>query len=505
MVPDTRMDATILHGFAREPNTANILIIKETYTGGDFIPGNTKSQWAADVYTPDLKLVSSGTPEKVEFPNGERANNVSVVSMGSAPKLMYCQYEKKEDKLRVYLAPLGQGGKIGPLKRLGSLEGKIPGDRTAPDITYAADSSHILLMMPIKKSKAGKQISCVVADRNWKVTREDVLTLPGTKEEYLLGAASVHSDASVWIPVWTKGAEKDMPQEIWVWKSGKNGITRIDVSLSPQLLVTSMALSQIGDAVYVGGLYSVGGKKAQNAMFKPPNPMFNDHHPDQGSFLVKVDLKTQAVLSKKSNQFSEPVLAYFEWTEADLQRGDGVRNLVTRKITPLPDGGMWLNLEVLFHVKESQTAPASPSGRTYTYPARDHHGPAVAIRYDNTGKVVQNFTLGKYAYALPDNSLGYFFAAKGNRTIMLYNDYRENLDQSGKKAKDVIDFSLTKKHHVSLAYTGYGDKEIKAIQVLKENKKESLVSPREYLEYSPGTYIFFYESNGEFGLIKIEM
>jgi hypothetical protein len=40
-------------------------------------------------------------------------------------------------------------------------------------------------------------------------------------------------------------------------------------------------------------------------------------------------------------------------------------------------------------------------------------------------------------------------------------------------------------------------REIKAIQVLKENKKESLVSPHDYLEYSPGKYIFFYESDGE--------
>src|SRR5690606_26059660 len=114
-----------------------------------------------------------------------------------------------------------------------------------------------------------------------------------------------------------------MPQEIWVWPWEKTAPVRIDVSLSGDKLITDMTLRQFGETVYAGGLYAASSKKAKKAIFDPPVPI-RDDHPDQGTFIIKLDQKTNAIRSKSAQPFNEATFRRWGKNQKDIEKGDGI-------------------------------------------------------------------------------------------------------------------------------------------------------------------------------------
>jgi len=492
-------------GFAREPNTNQLLVFNSSIDKEATIL-KIKYRWAVDVFTPDLKLVSKGQPEKLQFPDGDRANATTIASLGGVPKMLFSQYEKKEKKRKIYGASVEKGGKIGALQLLGSLVGNLPEEEEMPSSTYSLDSAYLLLMLPIQKTKknipsteASVKISCLVLDRNWKVVREEVLTLPGNEEEYRIGNAIINTDGSIWLPVWTREVKTSMPQEIWVWEKGKAVVKRIDISLSSKFLITSIALQQSGDNIYAGGTYTIHDKNAQKAIFSPPHPNLYDDHPPQGTFLIKVGLNTHTILSKTSNRFSEPILKYWEKTSEELDNGRGLKHIVINEICPLPDGGAWLCLENYYYEPENVSTTSSNKGKKH------YHGSAILVQYNAEDKIIEEFKVAKGIYGYHPAYSGYFFASNAKNTLMLYNDHKVNLDQSNKTFHGVVTVSLYGKPHAAMYYTGYKNGAVKPQELFKDTEKDARIQPHIYFEIAPGSFVFSYNGGKDYGLFKVEM
>jgi len=507
----TRSDAArtalngAVKGFAREPNTNNLLVLNNRVQPGVALSYNARFHWGIDVFTPDLKLVSTGQEEKINFPDGSRTSSTIMASMGGIPKLLFWQYEKKEKKLRIFGASIEPGGKIGSLKPLGSLAGDLRKLEDEPTCVYSLDSSYLLMMIPIEFSKKSTQISCLVLDRNWKVVREEVLALPVLNAKYFFGKAIINKDASIWLPVLVREENKDISQEIWVWESGKPELTRIDISLSTNFLITSIVLNQSEDMVYAGGLYCIKDKEAQKAIYNPVYPIIVDEqydgHPAQGTFLIKIDRKAHSILSKNSSRFSEPILKYWERTVEKLERGGGLNNLVARKICLNSDGGAWLCIENYYYLPHiNQESPKDrPDG------GKDYFGSALFVQYDAENKVVQEFKVGKGLYSYNLEVSGYFFAIQGKNTLMIYNDHKANLDQTNKTNDGAFAVGMSSKPHAVIRYTGYKDGEIKPHEIFNDKEKAGLIRPHAYIEWSPGVFVFPYYRDKDYGLLKVEM
>lgn len=501
----------VIEGFVRETNSGNLIMAYRTLT---ILPGLTsptvKFKWAVDVFSPDLKRISAGKPVKIEFSDGDDVEMGDIVSLGGTPAMLFYKYEKKEQKTLVYKASIEQGGKIGALKRLGSLDGKLK-DHFHPTSVYSADSLYLLLTSPPQERKTKEPLSYLVIDRKWEVIKKGNLNFPNEKAEYLVGQPLIGTDASIWMPVWTKETENVMPQEIWVWPWEKTEPVRIDVSLSDDKLITDMVLRQFGETVYIGGLYAASSKKAKKAIFDPPVPI-RDDHPDQGTFVIKLDQKTNAIRSKSAQPFNEATFRRWGKNQKDIEKGDGIDLLVVREVCALPDGRVWVDVEEYYH----EPLRGQDLGTTGALVTGDEprYGPAIAVMYNADGKTTQEIYLGKRTWASVNRNAGHFFGAAGDGILCLYNDHEENLTRQAERSTD-LKISRVPNGHVGLQliqkpactamyYADSGGKgKLQKLFNLKET--DYWIEPHISIEVTPGVRIFACEGkDGHYGLLKVE-
>lgn len=499
----------VIDGLAHEANTGNLFMVYKVLriTPGMIDP-NIKTKWAVDVIGPDLTQISAGEPMKIEFSDGDDVEMGNLVSLGGVPAMLFYKYDKKEEKTLIYRAPLEQGGKIGPLKQLGSLDGKLK-DYFYPQRVYAADSSYLLLLRPPQETRSKAPLSYLIIDSKWEVVQKGSLKFPEESGEYLLGSPMIGTDASVWMPVWTRSTNGAMPQEIWVWWQEKTEPVKVDIALSSDRMITSMVLSQSGETVYVGGLYATASKKAQKAIFNPPVPI-KDDHPDQGTFIAKLTLKSNKLLSQSAQAFGESTLRLWGKDAKDFEKGEGIDLLVTQMLQPLPDGSVWVDVEEYYHEPLRQVGTRG----MLTMGDEPRYGPAVAVLYDADGRVVREIQLGKRAVASVNRHASHFFYADTKGVFCLYNDHEDNVDTPVQTIKDIKTSRIAngsirpqwiqKQACTALYYAD--DKDMRKLQKLFNHKEtEYWVDPSTHIKLAPGIFIFACEGIGKnYGLLKVE-
>lgn len=503
----TSGDVTV-EGILREPGSNNLMVVYRDYIS---LGPTGKITWAVDVFSSDLKRIVAGKPEKIEFSDGDDVKNGITASLGGSATILFHRYVKKDKKTLIYLAKVESGGKIGNLKLFGALAGKAEKYST-PVFAYSMDSAYLLLMRPFTEEDIEERPSYIVIDRSWNIVHEGKLAFPADKEaEYLIGLPVIGNDASIWMPVWTKGQGEETKQEIWKWKEAKAEPQRIDISISTDCLITGMRLQQSASdqSMYVGGLYAASSKKAHKAIFNPPSPP-DDDHPEQGTFVAKLDVKDCTILSKSANPFNALTFRYWARDQEDIKKGKGIDLIRPVSVHPQPDGSVWVDAEEYFvpPIEIRGTTGALNTGGNPRY------GPALAVLYTAGGEVGKEIVIAKRTWVSINRHASHFFTAGPKGAFLLYNDNGENIQDPPERAEDLkyggvpngsSGIPIIQKQACTAMY--YADKNSKGKPqcLFKFRETEYWLEPRTFIETVPDVYIFACEGkDGQYGLLKVE-
>lgn len=470
--------------------------------------------WAADAFSPDLKRLSNNEPDKIEFPDGEDAETGFAIDFGG-PGLLLQQHLKKEKKMVVYHCAINPEGVIGKPKRVADYASWKQEDGAQESHLLNADSSLLLLALKPPRKEKDEPISYTILNREWKNVREGKLKMPGIDAEILSGDLLLATDTSIWMAAWVreKGQENSVRQEIWVWRNPTKPPQRIDMALSGERVITDMILTQSKQdgTVYVGGTFAAASKGALKGLFKPAIPPL-DHHPEQGSFFVKID-KAGTVMTKQPAMFRESTFRFWGLNPSDVKKGDGVNVIKPRKIWLQPDGSAWLTLEEYY--EDPGSAPGMVPGTTGAL-ARSggpRGGPAIAVRFDPEGKSQQELLIPKRAWSIHGSGMGYLLLAHKGQLAFLYNDHEDNLKRTAKEAGNLKPCKIADDDGMAMGqqdactvlyfvdHKGQG----KAQKVFGFKEAGYWFDPYSVFQLSPTRYIIGCDGrSGQFGLLRVD-
>ena len=510
-------------GFWREPGTGNILMLY--YTLDKVVTFNTKegfkSRWVIDRFGSDLKQIKAGKMQKPKFPDGEEVGNGCLVILDGKPNLLCYHFEEKAQKTSIYRFAIDAGDNFGKPELLGALENKSE-YFLYPRLYYSPDSSYVLLSQKTNIDDKFEATGYMLLDRNLKVVRQGKLPIPGSPQDfvYLFGEPLVDTDGSIWMPVWTKEKKKKkdkrkdsefmVSQEVWVWRRADAQPRRINLQLSDEKLITGVSLRQSGNLIYAAGLYAANTEYARYAIYWRQGTE-DDSHPEQGSFLLKLDAASGSINSRFESPFRESTLQYWDKKAKDIAKNGGIDHLIPNSVSILPDGSAWLTCEEYYY----QTAGGSTivgASSVITPEGFPRTGPILAILYNASGEVIRELTVGRRSTAV--GHTGFFFEANENGLLFLYNDNEDNLNPKIDKAKDLKSsripnsrVGIPRPQHDACAVMCHvdknGKKSMKNLFTFRE--ADYWLDPIRYIKIEAGAFIFACEGrNGRYGLLRMD-
>lgn len=511
-------DVTTTIGLMRNGQSDNLLLVYRTM-GYDRIGFSSYSyRWAADVFSPDLKRLSTNKTKKIEFPNGKDAETGFALQFGE-PSLVFQQHSKDEKKMHVYLCPIGSDGTIGKPKHICDYYAGKQDIDSKEYLTLNPDSSLLLLAQKPIEAARDEPFSYTILNKEWRQVHEGKLVMPNIDAEILSGDFLLAADTSIWIPVWLreKSNEDIVRQEIWVWRNPTAPPQRIDVSLSDDRLITDMKLVQspYNGFIYLGGAFANSSKKAKRNMFGtftitlgPPSSNTSDKHPEQGPLLIKLNPEG-TIVSKHSKMFEDASLSYWDLKPADVKKGGGIDHVIPWKILPQPDGSAWLCLEALYKTPVAGTANTAKGLYEDV-----RNGPAIIIQYDVDGTPIQELLIPKSSVSSKGGGIGHFMLINKGKLAFLYNDNEKNLTWKAKSASD-LKHGRIEDESTSIAYKQkqtcstlcYQDEKNKfhTQKLFNLNETKYWFDPYSVYQLSPTTYIIGCNGRaGVFGLLRVD-
>jgi hypothetical protein len=471
------------------------------------------SSWAVDIFSPDLKQITTGKPAKVKFPDESLAKSGSIVCLdGNTPQMLFYDHDKKEKTTAVYTAPLSKDGQIGTLKKLGLLKA-TSGDYATPNYFYSPDSAHLLLACVPTFMDPDEKVAVMILNKSMEVVQQGNLDFPRQDKELFLGQPIIHTDASVWMPVWGPGSEEGVTQEVWRWADAKSKPTMINVQVSSEKLITSMVLESTANGIFVGGLYADNDRNARKGLFKSDLSNYKDSSPEQGTFYVQIDPATNTVRAKSAHIFGEEVLKFWKKSTKEVQGGQGISWLRTRKVVPLSDGNVWISVE------EAYTPPTTQRGTTGAMNTGGEpvSGPAIAVMHTADGSKTREVRIDKYNSASVERHIGHFFEASTTKGVLyLYHNSTKNLEKKATSRvflwKNVVTyynsggFALKPKKSCVVAFRSDPSGKTSTDIAYKVVEANYWLEPNTYLKLAPDVFVFACEGNSDtYGLVKIRM